>query len=61
VREVYRNAWALLQTPDDVYGGLRYLERCGWVRLTEGPTSTKGGRPRESIEFNPALSATRTG
>ena len=22
-REVYRNGWALLQTPDDVYGGLR--------------------------------------
>ena len=54
VREVYRNGWALLQTPDDVYGGLRCLERHGWLRITEVSTGHKG-RPREVLTFHPTL------
>jgi Protein of unknown function (DUF3987) len=53
VREVYRNAWALLQTPDDVYGGLRYLERCGWVRLTEGAHHHERRAPTRDYRVQP--------
>jgi putative DNA primase/helicase len=56
-REVYRNGWSLLQTPDDVYGGLTYLERHGWIRVCEEPSGPKGGRPREVIHLHPSLHA----
>jgi Protein of unknown function (DUF3987) len=57
VREVYRNGWALLTTADDVYGGLRCLERYGWLQITE-VTTAQGGRPKEPIMFHPNLLAT---
>ena len=60
VREVYRNGWALLQTPDDVYGGLRCLERYGWLRITEVSTGNKG-RPREVLTFHPTLTTPAIG
>jgi Protein of unknown function (DUF3987)/NrS-1 polymerase HBD domain len=51
-REIYRNHWAMLSTPEDVYDGLRVLEQVGWLRLTETQTS---GRPTEKIILHPTL------
>ena len=56
-REVYRNGWSLLQTPDDVYGGLTYLSgMAGYAYVkshldpkgtsTGGDPSTPGGSCR---------------
>jgi hypothetical protein len=56
-REIYRNGWALLQTPDDVYAGLTHLEKLHWLRLRDTPRGAKGGRPTEKIQLHPDLLA----
>jgi hypothetical protein len=52
VRSVYRKQWALLRTPDDVYGALSVLESLRWVRVEAEHTP---GRPRDVIRIHPAI------
>jgi putative DNA primase/helicase len=58
VRDIYRNAWALLRTTDDVQCGLAALERYGWLRVYEEVATPKGGRPREVLRLHPELRPT---
>jgi putative DNA primase/helicase len=53
VRDLYRNGWALLRTPDDVQGGLTLLEHLGWLRIDEEAPGLKGGRAKEIIHLHP--------
>jgi Protein of unknown function (DUF3987) len=57
VRDIYRNAWALLRTPEDVQSGLLLLERHGWVRVSEQSRSPRGGRPTEVLRLHPDFRA----
>jgi hypothetical protein len=53
VRAIYRNQWSFLRSPEDVFGGLALLEQHGWVRVKAD--SSRGGRPTDIIEINPAI------
>jgi len=53
VRDVYRNEWSGLTSPDAVRRTLPLLEDAGWVRPTESDAAT--GRPSELYLVNPRL------
>jgi putative DNA primase/helicase len=53
VRDVYRNEWSGLATPDAVRRVLPLLEDAGWVRQAESDVSK--GRPSELYVVNPKL------
>jgi len=53
VREVYRNDWSRLDTPERVRPALEILEDAGWVRQIESERPT--GRPSEVYAINPRL------
>jgi hypothetical protein len=53
VRDVYRNDWRGLNTPDAVRHTLMLLEDAGWVRRLE--TERTNGRPTEMYAINPML------
>jgi Protein of unknown function (DUF3987) len=54
VRDVYRNEWRDLTTPEAVRRVLPILEDAGWLRLVE-MQSGKEGRPSEIYLVNPRL------
>ena len=54
VRDVYKNDWTGLGTPDQVRAALRLLEEYGWVRR-EKLKSESGGRPSEVYAVNPKI------
>jgi hypothetical protein len=51
-RDVYRNQWTHLSTPEEVRPGMEVLEEYEWVKLER---VTTGGRPTELIHLNPRL------
>jgi putative DNA primase/helicase len=51
-RDVYRNHWAKLATPEEVSAALKVLDDFGWVRMRELRT---GGRPTIQVLAHPAL------
>lgn len=54
VRDVYRNEWRDLTTPEAVRRVLPILEDAGWVRLAE-MQFRKEGRPSEIYLINPKV------
>jgi hypothetical protein len=54
VRDVYRNEWSDLTTPEAVRRVLPMLEDAGWVRLAE-MQCRKEGRPSEIYLVNPMV------
>jgi hypothetical protein len=53
VREVYRNEWSGLGTPEEVRAAVRLLEDAGWVRPVKPASET--GRPSEFYAVNPKI------
>ena len=53
VRELYRNCWASLDTPERVRAALDILSDAGWVRQTQ--IGERTGRPSEIYTINPRL------
>jgi len=51
-KDIYRNHWARLTTPEEAKGGLDVLEEYDWLKVDKVNT---GGRPTEIIVFNPRL------
>jgi hypothetical protein len=54
VRDVYRNEWRNLTTPEAVRRVLAILEDAGWVRLLEMQCGREG-RPSEIYAINPKV------
>jgi hypothetical protein len=53
LRDLYRNGWAGLTTPDEARAAIRILEDYGWVRKdTDTPAM---GRPSEPYAINPRI------
>jgi hypothetical protein len=55
VRDVYRNEWAGLATPEAVRRVLPKLEDAAWIRPVLIEEKTTGGRPSEVYEINPLV------
>jgi hypothetical protein len=55
VREVYRNGWEGLDTPESTRTAIEQLEEGGWVRKAAAGPRGKGGRPSEQFDVNPAV------
>jgi putative DNA primase/helicase len=55
VRDVERNDWSGLITPEAVRRTLPILEDAGWVRLAPIGNKTTGGRPSELYVINPRV------
>jgi putative DNA primase/helicase len=55
VRELYRNEWSELSSPDSVRRALAILKDAGWVRLAPLENKTTGGRPSELYVINPRV------
>jgi hypothetical protein len=55
VRDVYRNGWEGLDTPESARTAIGQLEDSGWVRRAAGVSRGKGGRPAERFDVNPAV------
>ncbi|MEO6965532.1 MAG: YfjI family protein [Acidobacteriaceae bacterium] len=59
LREVYRNGWAGLTTPDESRAAIQILEDYGWIRKeTETPAT---GRPSEFYTINPRIEVRHAG
>lgn len=55
VREVYRNGWHLLESPEAARGALLVLAEYGWVRDTSATSERQAGRPAETYQRNPRI------
>jgi hypothetical protein len=53
LREVYRNCWTGLGTPEEVRAALPLLEGAGWIRREDNDPGP--GRPAENFAINPRL------
>jgi hypothetical protein len=55
VREIYRNQWSQLTTPEEVAVAIEVLEEHGWVRQVTAKPGPRGGRPSEVLHVHPDL------
>jgi hypothetical protein len=55
VRDVYRNGWHLLDSPDAARGALLLLTEYGWVRDEAAGDEKSPGRPSETYRINPRI------
>jgi hypothetical protein len=55
VREIYRNQWSQLTTPEEVAVAIEVLEEHGWVRQVTARSGPRGGRPSEALHVHPDL------
>jgi putative DNA primase/helicase len=60
-RDIYRNQWSGLDSPDTVRGALLVLEEYGWVRRGIGRDGKSGGRPSEIFSRNPRIEVRHAG
>lgn len=60
VRDVYRNNWTNLDSPETARGALGVLTEHGWVRL-ELDGARDGGRPSETYRINPRIGRDHAG
>lgn len=61
VRDVYRNGWHMLDSPDKVRGALLVLQGYGWVREETAGGDKCPGRPSETYYLNPRIRGTHAG
>jgi putative DNA primase/helicase len=54
-RDIYRNQWTGLDTPDNVGDALKVLEDAGWVRTANDEVGPYGGRPVDRWWVNPKI------
>ena len=52
IRDIYRNHWGFLNTPELVRAALDILEECGWIKTQTLKTK---GRSTEILKLNPKL------
>jgi len=55
VRDVYRNSWNLLNSPDAARAALLVLEEYRWIRRETDEDTLSPGRPSETYRLNPRL------
>jgi hypothetical protein len=55
VREIYRNQWSQLTTPEEVAVAIEVLEEHGWVRQVAAKPGPREGRPSEALRVHPDL------
>ncbi len=60
VRDVYRNGWHMLDSPDAARGALLVLTEYGWVREEAGSDKSPG-RPSETYRINPRVGRKHAG
>ena len=58
-RDIYRNGWTGLGTPDEARAAARILEEAGWVELDQSEVMT--GRPSETYIINPRIGGSHAG
>jgi putative DNA primase/helicase len=51
-KDIYRNQWSRLTTPEEVKAGLEVLEEYDWLSVA---TISTGGRPSEIVTLNPHI------
>jgi putative DNA primase/helicase len=61
VRDVYRNEWYLLDSPDAVRSALLVLQDYGWVREEPDGNGKSSGRPSETYRINPKVGRKHAG
>jgi hypothetical protein len=61
VRDVYRNGWNLLNSPDAARGALLVLTEYGWVREEVTDSEKSSGRPSEVYRINPRIRSKHAG
>jgi putative DNA primase/helicase len=61
VRDVYRNQWSRLDTPDAARGALLVLEEYSWVRRELSAEVQSAGRPSETYLINPKVGVLHAG
>jgi putative DNA primase/helicase len=54
-REVYRQGWSGLSTPQEVQGAIGILEDAGWLRPIRQESGPSGGRPGTRYIINPRV------
>lgn len=54
-REVYRQGWTGLSTPQEVYAAIEILEDAGWLRPFRQESGPSGGRPSSRYIINPRV------
>ena len=59
LRDLYRNQWAGLTTPDEARPAIHILEDYGWIR--KETTTPATGRPSEPYAINPRIEAHHAG
>jgi hypothetical protein len=59
LRDLYRNCWTGLATPDEARAAIRILEDYGWVRKKTEMAAT--GRPSDSYAINPRIGVQHAG
>ena len=52
LRDIYRNCWSRLTTPDEAQAAVRVLDEFGWIR---SQTIRTGGRPTTQMQIHPSL------
>jgi hypothetical protein len=54
-RDIARRGWTGLQDSELIEAATNHLTDLNWLRMTEVPTTTKGGRPSFTYEVNPKV------
>ncbi|MGA7235935.1 MAG: YfjI family protein [Bryobacteraceae bacterium] len=54
-RDIYRNCWSGLDTPESAGDALKVLEDAGWVRPADDQSGAFGGRPMDRWLVNPKV------
>jgi putative DNA primase/helicase len=54
-RDIYRNQWTGLDTPESAGDALEILEDAGWVRPCPSQSPPIGGRPADRWQINPKI------
>lgn len=52
LRDIHRNQWTRLATPEEVKAGMEVLQEYDWLTVDK---ITTGGRPSEIVRLNPAI------
>jgi putative DNA primase/helicase len=55
LRDVYRNCWEGLDTPESARTAVEQLEEAGWVRKPATAVRGRGGRPSERFDVHPGV------